>query len=56
MKMEREEISARLNARIEELIEEVAMVQRDRDQQLIMAENDKQQVRVIQGGMHFEGV
>ena len=45
---EREEIRNQLNKRIDELYDEVAQVQRDRDERLIIAETDKQQVTLLQ--------
>jgi hypothetical protein len=41
---EREEVQTQLNKRIDELYDEIAHVQRDRDERLILAEADKQQV------------
>ena len=42
--LEKEEMLARFAIERDELNEEVATVQRDRDDQLILAENEKQQV------------
>ena len=43
--MEKEEMASRADNQIEELQEELAKVQRDRDEALLLAENDRQQVR-----------
>ena len=43
--MEKEEMSTRADRQIEELQEELAKVQRERDEALLLAENDRQQVR-----------
>ena len=42
--MEKEEMASRADNQIEELQEELAKVQRDRDEALLLAENDRQQV------------
>jgi len=44
---EREEIRNQLNKRIDELYDEISQVQRDRDERLIIAESDKQQVKLV---------
>ena len=41
---ERNEMIARFTAQIEELHDEISNIQHDRDEQLLMAENDKQKV------------
>ena len=45
--MEKEEMASRADNQIEELQEELAKVQRDRDEALLLAENDRQQVRQL---------
>ena len=42
--MEKEEMASRADNQIEELQEELGKVQRDRDEALLLAENDRQQV------------
>ena len=42
--MEKEDMNGRFDREREELTEELANLQRERDNQLLMAENDKQQV------------
>ena len=42
--MEKEDLMMRFRREKEELQEEIAALQRDRDDSLLMAENDKQQV------------
>jgi len=44
---EREEIQIQLTRRIDELCSEIAQVQHDRDEQLTIAETDKQQVKLL---------
>ena len=41
---ERDESRAQFTRRTDELYEEIAQIQRDRDERLLLAENDKQQV------------
>jgi hypothetical protein len=43
--MEKEEMTTRAERQAEELQEELAKVQRDRDEALLLAENDRQQVK-----------
>ena len=43
--LEKEELTSRADKRIEQLQEEVVKVQKDRDEALLLAENDRQQVR-----------
>lgn len=43
--MEKEELTSSAEKQKEELLEELALLQRDRDDALLMAENDKQQVK-----------
>ena len=50
--MEKEEMASRADNQIEELQEELAKVQRDRDEALLLAENDRQQVWQLSLGSH----
>lgn len=42
--MEKEDLTNALEQQKEELLQEIASLQRDRDEALLIAENDKQQV------------
>ena len=44
LKAEKEDVSVKLSAEVEQLRAEVMGVERDRDEQLLVAENDRQQV------------